>query len=575
MEERKRKILERISNGGVIPSQNLLKFIEDGVVTINELMAAGLDKASVEDLLEPLREEESDDWNEIQQIAKSDVVTLVEKLSGYINKYSIGSIESHIKEAKSELANIDDSYWEEYVMSDPTEKSLNEYKRLLPNGSHLSECEALINDLPWLETVRIGTIQAFEKYRSAYPTKHVDEISSKIEDIKDESDWHVAFSNKSKYAFEEYLEKHPNGKHRLEAEERINHRDSKDILLEDLRSDKNRYNPKQLQIKVENGELSWEDLSSVFDYGQIEAIRSWTEAANLPFPDAPAQLKKNMTEVYLWGLKASGKTCALGSILSAADDVYRILVPVECSGAAYRDYLSGLFKNDGTICTLPVGNPLTNKISEMCMCMREIPDDGDSERTREKKRKRLHQMTLVDLAGEVITGIYRDVNKGSFVNNPAQELVDQVKSYLRNDYNDKMHFFVVEYGRNESTIDGISQQKILANLAQFLVTEKILRKSTVGVYVIVTKTDKIECMREDRPYQASEYVHNYLGSFWENLNLACKQAGISSPKILSFSIGEVFAQNLCRFDGRDTRKIIKRLLDKTYIKQSFLDIFRG
>ena len=89
----------------------------------------------------------------------------------------------------------------------------------------------------------------------------------------------------------------------------------------------------------------------------------------------------------------------------------------------------------------------------------------------------------------------------------------------------------------------------------------------------MTKTDKIPCAKEDRPRMAYEYVQTQLGSFWQNLNIACKKAGISEPSTLSFSIGDVFAQNLCKYDGTDTTKIIKKILMKTHVK-SWLDYLR-
>jgi hypothetical protein len=87
----------------------------------------------------------------------------------------------------------------------------------------------------------------------------------------------------------------------------------------------------------------------------------------------------------------------------------------------------------------------------------------------------------------------------------------------------------------------------------------------VGVYVVVTKSDKIDCPREERAKRASEYVSTgQMGTFVNNLkNEYALRARVEEFKKISFSIGEVFAKSLCVFDNTDTEKIIEKLLLKT------------
>ena len=86
----------------------------------------------------------------------------------------------------------------------------------------------------------------------------------------------------------------------------------------------------------------------------------------------------------------------------------------------------------------------------------------------------------------------------------------------------------------------------------------------------MTKCDKISPNPDERPELAFNYVKNKLPSFWKVLNETCKKAGISSPVVLAFSVGQVLAQDLCRFDGSETNKIIDKLLAKTKPEESGL-----
>ena len=106
-------------------------------------------------------------------------------------------------------------------------------------------------------------------------------------------------------------------------------------------------------------------------------------------------------------------------------------------------------------------------------------------------------------------------------------------------------------------------------MIQFLKEKKVFTKTTVGVYVLVTKCDRMNCERSERPRLANEYVKSELASFWNTLERTCKDAAIKDLKTLSFSVGEVFAQNLCIFDAEDTNKVIEKLLIKTPVIKRF------
>ena len=103
----------------------------------------------------------------------------------------------------------------------------------------------------------------------------------------------------------------------------------------------------------------------------------------------------------------------------------------------------------------------------------------------------------------------------------------------------------------------------LSQMVSYLEEKQVFKKSTVGVYVLVTKCDMIPAPREERPRLAFEYLQRELSAFWGTLERACTRTGVADLRVLSYSVGDVFAQKLCRFDPLDTEKVIEKLITKT------------
>lgn len=599
--DKKDKIISKIQAGYTIPVDSLVTFINEGTITQEELEKE-LAKVSQEETLNNLRnklkekdqeseKEEESAWTVLitkynkSNLNYSDILELLEGIKKYKEKYTRLNIVEHLYKINSIYANLDDKFWKTIEDAPKKEKlnekqlkeKLNNYLEYYPQGVNVDACKSALEDLPWFICIKGNpTIQELEDFLDGQDlsVEHIDEIKSLIENIKDEEDWNYACKINTIPSYQIYIDKHPQGKYEKEARKRIDDLSkippsADELIIQELINDKNSYYIRKLKQSIENHIITYEKLKEVFDDSQIEAIKRWREPTQMEFPPAPKILERGLTEVYFWGLRGSGKTCALGAILSAADQIYKIYNGLTRGDTYYRDKLANIFVTNG-VCTLPIGNPQTPNISQMCIQL----TDKDSNSFWDKIKGVTHEMNLIDLAGECITGIYRELNQAAFPNNPSQNLVQCVTNYLKDDYNQKIHFFIVEYGQEEGLIDGLTQANILSTMANFLVERKILRRSTVGVYVIVTKTDKIDCSVEERPKRACEYVEKQLGGFWENLKEACEQARISEPRTLSFSIGDVFLQNLCKFNAQDTKKIIDKLILKTPPTKGLFDRLR-
>lgn len=535
MDSKKDKILKGWKG---IPVKSLVNYINNGDVTLPELIAAGLDKdpEKEKDIRAAMAADEAQAWDDAARRNTK------EAYSEYLAKFADGK---HAQEAKKAKQGLDDKMWEE-LQKNLTEAGLKEYKTLFPNGNHVAECDALLEDMPWLETKRRNTIAAYEEYQRQHPGKHEAEIRAAINALSDDNDWHNACVINDSHAYKQYLTQHPNGKHAQEARNRMQAYAGRDQFIDDLRRDRNAYYVKDIQDKVENGVATWDDVERIIGRDETWAIQAFEKMPDLPISIPPEALQGDSTEVYFWGTPSSGKTCALGAIISSAKSK-GILESLQCSGLHYMTRLSNIFNNRG-ICTFPPSSP-TESIQEMVMKLRD-------------SQRRPHKLTLIDLAGELFRSVYFKLNN-LFLENEKEQTLATAMNYLRDTRNNKIHFFVVEYGAQDKYWDGLRMVDYLDSMSVYLKANGVFKKSTVGVYVLVTKCDIIDCAPEDRPERAAQYVKEELPSFWNTLQETCAEAGVGDLRILSFSVGDVFAQKLCKFDGTDTDKVINKLLTKT------------
>ena len=530
---RKERILDSCNS---IPLRNLINYIRKGEVSLSELIAAGLLKEKENEIRTEMADEDNASWAVAQRN------NTVSAYSEYLEKFPEGL---HANEARQAVDALDDDVWFD-IQSNLNEEQLNKYKTLFPAGKHIAECNELLIDLPWLEAKRRNTIFDYNEYLLKYPGQHEVEIKTAINALSDDKDWDNACIVGDSQAYRRYLEQHPYGNHAQEASNRIQANASRDKFLKELRDDRNAYFANEIKQKVSNGVATWNDIANILGYDKADAIEKFNEPSDLPGSQPPEKLQNDTTEVYFWGTPSSGKTCALGAIISSATKK-GILEMLPCLGYDYMTKLSNIFDSCG-ICTLPKGSPIES-IQEMIVNMRD-------------NKKLPHRLTLIDLAGELFRSVYFKQNN-LFLPEDKEQTLNTAMDYLRNTRNNKIHFFVVEYNAHDKEWEGLKMVNYLNSMSSFLKYEGVLSKKTVGVYVLVTKCDMINCAPEERAEFAAKYVEKELPAFWNNLQYTCKECGVGDLTILSFSIGEVFAKSLCKFDSRDTDKIIKKLLTKT------------
>jgi len=280
------------------------------------------------------------------------------------------------------------------------------------------------------------------------------------------------------------------------------------------------------------------------DYQQIESI-------------APGS-----TEVYFWGMPGSGKSCALGAVLSIANNGGDKMMQHPCQGGDYMTRLSNVFRHDGDYTFLPAGTDIKNTYEMRFSIIRDQKE---------------HPLSLIDFSGELFRCLYKQ-HTNIVLNDDEKPALVTLTNLLKEhaSENRKIHFFVVEYGaENQKMDDGLLQGDYLQRAAEHLNHIGVFDQYTDAVYIVLTKADKAGEFdsREDEDKHYLNYMSKNYSGFYRALKHMCEKHSINGGKLefIPFSIGEVCFQRFCCFDSASAREILDYIVERSsYVER---DIF--
>lgn len=331
---------------------------------------------------------------------------------------------------------------------------------------------------------------------------------------------------------------------------------SKQDLLDIIKRDNNFLRGTTLHLLKKASKITTDDLKDEcgIEEGFIKLMAKDTKRGDFDPPSRPlGRISMVCTEVYFWGVPSSGKTCALGAIMSVANNgiVAKTMSknPV-CQGYDYMNRLSEQFQT-GKIQVLPGKTP-TDSIYEMGL---ELTDE----------KNKVHPITCIDLAGEVMEAMYLknanlplSVSQATSLQTATNLLVDKATN------NRKIHFFVIEYGGENRSFKGLRQKIYLDGAVEYLKKTNIFKKDTDAIYLIVTKTDMTGRTGTDLQEALREYVYRHYKNFYNGLNGICRINGINGGKVvcMPFSVGKVCFKVYCKFDDRAAANVVRELLTR-------------
>lgn len=513
--------------------EDLASYIQQGFVTLDELvnntdgeftakMQLGVEKL--------LAGSEDEDFKKVMESAS------IADLQDFLNKYPMGTV-AHldaVRERKHVLEKI------------PASEPIVEES----NGE----------EEEWFSIKNAGDIKLLEAFKEKYPnTSHLFELNKLItaEKNKEHS------RKKSPIILKSMINKANSAEDVSKIIQVLleNKTITIGMLLELIRQDHNLLSSAACNDIISRGILNRNDLSKCgIDNGFINKMLTNARSQNFE-PARPLQtIAEPCTEVYFWGIPFSGKTCALGAILSAAKNglAARSMIPDNsCQGFGYMNRLSTIF-SPGRICRLPGGTPVTSTYE-----MRFDLEDQEH---------KIHHVACIDLAGELFTCMFMK-DAGEQMRDDQKQALETLHNILleNRSNNRKIHFFVIEYGAEKRIYNGLPQAEYLNSAAAHLNSIGLFDSNTDAIYVLISKVDNALYEGSLEEHLLKYMTKNYLG-FYNNLLLICKEHGINKGrvKIVPFSIGNVCFKDYCQFDATSATKMVDLLVRYScFEKQGF------
>lgn len=330
---------------------------------------------------------------------------------------------------------------------------------------------------------------------------------------------------------------------------------SKSDWVNAIAQDKNLLNAAVIHQMYNRGFLSTLDFYNIGIDGEfVQCMLEDIPVQRFKQPEPLEQISRNSTEIYFWGIPSSGKSCALGGILSVANGgkvVSHMKQDNLCQGYGYMARLMQHFKTDGTVSPLPEGTA-TTATYEMGF---DLADH----------KGLIHPVTCIDLAGELIRCMFKS-DSGEDMSEDELQTLNTLTNILVDNRtgNQKMHFFVVEYGADDRLYEGLPQRTYLEAAVQYIDRYNIFKKDTDAIFILVSKVDKAPGGMS-RSAAAVQYLNdNYLG-FVNGLKALCRRYEINGGdlEVLPFSLGEVCFQNYCRFQEAAAEQVVRKIVERS------------
>ncbi len=519
----KQNILDNVAE---YSAEQLVEYIQQGIVTFDELVKdtdGEFDAVKRKKVKELLDNADELAWQKVQD------EHTIETAQWYLDTFPNGAYRSQARSIKAEIEKQKEDEYIQTTTDDAwtlvdknSSESLREFIKNFPNSNHIEEANQLINQLLYYEIMGVNADTLVSQIHNFQTDKNLT-IEQKDNNIID--------------AIEDYIK---------------GNKITKNDFLAKLSDDHNLLSSGVVKRLINQGIILTSDLLNLgIEKAFIQRMFKGDSAITFRTPEKLDRIHKQSTEIYFWGIPSSGKSCALGAILSVAASgrIAKSMDPDTSSqGYGYMTKLIDLFQN-GEIGTLLEGTPV-DSFYEMGF---DLVD----------KENRIHPITCIDMAGELMRCMYKE-NAGDPMSDSDIEMLDTMTKVLidNRSTNRKMHIFVIEYGAEDRKYEGLPQKVYLEGAVSYIKDTGIFKKDTDAIYIMITKADKA---KNNSPSFFNQYINDrYLG-FFNGLEQICKDNEINKGHVekLAFSLGDVCFQNFCKFDARPAENVVNLILQRS------------
>lgn len=468
------------------------------------------------------------------------------------------------------FANSEEEDWN-IAMSINTEEAYREYLDSYPEGSHRNEARDFIASLQEVSQNKVSdeiwksldksSVNALQSFIDQYPkNEHQSEAVRLLRDLRREQYLGVDIRALARQIKAIRTDARINNPEKAIYDKIVTYINTGKITVDDLllaiKEDNNFISGSVANLLWENGIIT--DFSRAgIDSDFIAHMMSNITPQKFQAPKPISKITKSpCTEIYFWGIPSSGKSCALGAILSTANSgcvAQSMQRDPDCQGYGYMTRLANLFKTNGSVGTLPEGTAISSTY-EMGFT---LEDDEHKE----------HPITCIDLAGELVRCMYKQ-DAGESLTEEQQNVLKTLTDILIDNRtsNRKMHFFVIEYGAEDREYEGLPQKDYLEAAVAYIQRTGIFKKDTDGLYLLITKVDKVHAVGRELQEKLKDYISQNYQGFYNGLKKICQDNEINNGKvdIQPFTLGTVCFQNYCKFKDDTAAAVVRTILARSY-----------
>lgn len=526
----KDNILDRVAE---LSADELVAFIQGGVLTLDELMQESdgeLSPNKRQYIHDQLLNGDKNAWNEV--VANP----TIERAQNYLNEFKQGKYRDDARDLivqlnqQLEVEQVQERSVEEWNSIDKNDiNALRSYVSKYPDSENITEARRLINNLQIEEIMGID----------------IDYLVSQIQQLQMQIDTEV----NGEYFFEEFVnDKIVEIIKRFISEGKV----TKVALLEKIKYDQNLLNIGIVRKLLDDVVITTDELLGVgIDRRFVQKLFQPKNSMIFDTPPRLDKIHKQSTEVYFWGIPSSGKSTALGAILSAAASgkIARSMdADIGSQGYGYMTRLMTLFQPNEV--TTLVASTAVDQFYEMGFDL--VDYNG-----------RVHPITCIDMAGELMRCMYKH-NADESMSQVDLEMLDTLTNVLidNSSASRKMHVFVIEFGAEDRLYEGLPQRVYLDGALSYIKDTGIFKRDTDAIYIMITKSDKIKNLSKQA---IDDYIMNKYRGFYNGLTQICEDNEINKGIVekIAFTLGQVCFQELCIFNPKPAENVVDILLNRS------------
>lgn len=380
-------------------------------------------------------------------------------------------------------------------------------------------------------------------------------------ELREEEDWNSALESNTIGGYEIYLSNYPEGNYVQDARNKIDglketfratKEAERNTILDTLKRNPLEYSPYQLERKINEGYITRADIVNHLGIkeGQLGLFLDQNHkdyfSDPLQWKDLP-ELPDDATDVYFFGIPASGKSCILSAFFYQAELERKIHVSTH-NDLGYRYYSE--LTQAARIGLTPLSTP-TETVNYMHCVLKNH---------RNNRVKSRHPLNILEMSGEYFNRTFEGTVDGGI----------GAQGYLSNE-NRKVLFLVFDYFEDNRTSGEYgpsqSQKARMENVLDKLSRCGVLDQTDL-IYIILSKADMMDCPIEERESVGRNFMEEKYGNFMDNLEGLLRKYNINTVYdndvlLQPFSLGKFHFKRVYDFNGSDASKLIQILIEQT------------